>query len=312
MDEIVLKNLQKQDSEEIELLALENGGRKSLNRKNITHWYFDNPHKSHSLWKAVLKNKIEGYAATNNFYHKIDEQLFLAGFPQNVFTSNEIRGKGIFKRLYFKTEIENIKNNKVDIFLTFTNNLSTPIFENKFGYKRGIQQSLLVNIPNPLNVLSKKSYQEIDSLDNVIFDSKIHQFENGREKDLDYYKWRYSTCNPENLKILKINAENQLLGYAFLIKRKVKGISILLLADIIGKDEGSISKIIEACSIYSAKKLYPALIMFDLSNNYKNRGINFRVKQKSVFQVKGKTEDETEYLSKIKFNFFYGDLDYFW
>ena len=49
------------DSTFIQDLAKESGGNQNLNSKNITHWYFNNPLNSKSLWKVVYKNRLEGY-----------------------------------------------------------------------------------------------------------------------------------------------------------------------------------------------------------------------------------------------------------
>lgn len=312
MENIQLEKIKESDSKEIEILANSNGGNQDLNEQNITHWYFKNPHKSSSLWKAVMKGKIEGYATTNNFHHHIGDKEYLIAFPQNVLTSNNIRGKGIFKKLYYKTEDENLNQNKVNLFLTFTGEMSTPIFKNKFNFLAGNPPLLLIKLVNPTAFIYKTNYSKIKSIQEVTFDQKIFQFQNGRKKDINYYKWRYSNCDSKKLRILEISDKSETLGYSFLILQKIKGVPMLILADMISKNEESISKIIDESYLYTCRNLIPALIMIDLTYNCTNRGINFKIKQSSTFQVKGKNDEETDWLSKIRFNFFYGDLDYFW
>ena len=156
--DIKLEKIEKTDLSELKTLALENGGNKNMHEHYFEDVYFNNPSKSHSLWKAVVDNRIEGFATTNNFECELDNNNFLVAMPQNVLTSVKLRGKGMFNKLYYKTEHDNIQNNKVDYFMTFTNKLSTPIFLTKFGYLKGKCPDLLVFLSNHLHLIIKKKY----------------------------------------------------------------------------------------------------------------------------------------------------------
>ena len=90
-------------------------------------WYFQNPSRSFSFVHVRKDGSIEGVATTNNFRIEIDAREVLAAMPQKVLTSEAVRGKGYFGRLYRETEADNIVQG-VDCFLTFTNAMSTPIF----------------------------------------------------------------------------------------------------------------------------------------------------------------------------------------
>jgi len=85
-----------------------------------------------------------------------------------------------------------------------------------------------------------------------------------------------------------------------------------MLADIICSNEKFYSKIIKACHTYASKNFYVGLLMFELQNNNINQGRSIKLKNKFNFLVKGKSDDETKKLSQVKFNYFFGDLDYFW
>ena len=311
---ISFKKISIADANEINTLAKENGGNSDLNAKNINHWYSRNPHNSRSLWKVVFKNKIEGYATSNNFIHVVGNKHYLVGFPQNVLTSNRIRGKGVFTKLYNKMEAHSFEEENVDFFLTFTGEMSTPIFENKFGYQKGIAPKILGFFFSITSFFSKINYKVINDVSDVIFNEPIFHFKNGRNKDLTYYKWRYAECSPGKLKILKITQQltQEIIGYAFLIKTKKGGIPVMILADIIVSEEKNIKSIMNACRVYISKKLYPVLFMLNLSDDYNKKGPSIKLNQKSTFLVKGKTDEQTQKLSNIPFNFFFGDLDYFW
>jgi hypothetical protein len=299
------------DAIEIQNLALNNDGNKDLTESIIEHWYFKNPSGSNSLWKVILDEKIEGYATTNNFRYNINEKDCWVALPQNVLTSTKIRGKGAFGKLYFKTEIENIEENKVDYFLTMTGAMSTPIFLNKFGYLRGRSPSLLMKFFTPTLLFSKKKYKKTEDLNSIIYTTNF-SFNNSRQKSFEYFMWRYGNCTKKNLKLISIFEKEELIGYAFLIVKKKFGIKFLILADIICEKKENVPLVIDACHVYATKSFFPFMTMFEISCNCKKSGINLVLKNRFNFLVKGKTKEDTEMLSSLNFNFFLGDLDYFW
>jgi hypothetical protein len=299
------------DVSSINELALKNGGNKNFTLKNFNHWYLRNPINSYSMWKAMLNGSIEGYATTNNFVYIINDKESLVALPQNVLTSEKIRGKGVFGKLYYFTEEENINTNGVDLFLTSTGDMSTPIFLNKFGYLRAKCPDILAILPNPLNFFAAKNYKIIEDLNDVYIE-KPYNITNSRKKDIEYYKWRYSNCTNKTLKILEVTSNNKKIGYAFLINQKKRGIKTLIIADILCSNENDITKIIDACHIYSTKNLYLVLIMFKLTQSYNKKRLQLSFKHKFNFLVKGKSEIDTKSLSEIPLNYYFGDLDYFW
>lgn len=292
-------------------LALENGGNKDFTLNNFTHWYLSNPTQSNSMWKVLQNEEIEGYATTNNFIYTINGKDNLVALPQNVLTSEKIRGKGLFGKLYFKTEDENLNLNNVDFFLTSTGGMSTPIFLQKFGYLRALCPDIVAILPSPLKIFSPKKYRLIDSLKTIQFND-VFNLKNSRKKDLEYFKWRYSNIDRRLLKILEVSDAGSILGYAFLVVQKKYGIKTLILADILSDKEENILSIIEACHVYTSKNLFFALLMFKLTLKNNKQRFQLSIKNKFNFLVKGKTEKETLELSYLPLNFFFGDLDYFW
>lgn len=292
-------------------LAKTNGGNKNFTLQNFNHWYKRNPINSNSMWKVTQFGNIEGYATTNNFIYTINGLEKLVALPQNVLTSEKIRGKGIFGKLYNITEEENLKINRVNLFLTSTGEMSTPIFLKKFGYLRAKCPDVLLIIPNILSFFVNKKYKIVKDL-NDIYIEDIYNMTNSRKKNIEYYKWRYSNCTNQTLTVLEVNDSGKKIGYAFLIKQKKRGINTLIIADILCSDENDISTIIDACSVFSAKKLYLFLIMFKLNIHENKKRFQFSFKRKFNFLVKGETDNETKFLSEIPLNFYFGDFDYFW
>lgn len=299
-----------QDLPIIQKIALENGGSKTINESNFNHWYLKNPSASNSIFKVEVENSIEGYATTNNFVYTVENKNFLVALPQNVLTTEKCRGKGLFAKLYYLTEKENLETNKVDFFLTSTNTMSTPIFLSKFGYLRGFCPPILLKLFSPLSLFSKVNYKQQEDINAIKIDH--NDLNNSRKKNLAYFKWRYSQTNKKNLTVISIIENNQIIGYAFLIKQIKRGFKVLMLADIICSNEKFYSKIIKACHTYASKNFYVGLLMFELQNNNINQGRSIKLKNKFNFLVKGKSDDETKKLSQVKFNYFFGDLDYFW
>jgi len=292
-------------------LALNNGGNKNFTLENFNHWYLKNPTSSNSMWKANLNGNTEGYATTNNFIYIINGKENLVALPQNVLTSEKIRGKGVFGKLYYLTEEENLSTNGVNLFLTSTGEMSTPIFLNKFKYLRAKCPDILAILLNPFNLLAAKWYKIIEDIDDIQLEN-VYCLDNSRKKTIDYYKWRYSNCSNKILKILEVNDNGKKIGYAFLIIQKKRGIKTLILADMLFSNESDISKIIDACSVYSTKKLFPVLIMFKLTLSYNKIRFQLSFKNKFNFLIKGKSENQTQLLSEIPLNYYFGDLDYFW
>ena len=292
----------------LKILSYNNGGNPNMDEHYFEHVYFNNPSNSQSLWKVVVNSKIEGFATTNNFDFRIDNKQCLCAMPQNVLTSVKLRGKGLFNKLYNQTEYDNLNNNKIDYFLTFTNDLSTPIFLNKFNYVKGKCPQLLIFVSNPLKVSFKKKYRRIEDFSSINFDQQ-YRFDNALSKSNEFYLWRYKLYDKNKIHIICITENNTIIGYAVFLTQKKKGVKFLILADIIFYKQTDLKQIIEVCKTYTAKNFFPFFIMFDLDANIKKNKLTIILKDRFNFLVKGKTLEENEMLSKKKFNLFFGDID---
>ena len=296
------------DLSALKVLSKNNGGNPNMDEHYFEHVYFNNPFHSQSLWKVVVDNEIEGFATTNNFEFVINSQKCLCAMPQNVLTSVRLRGKGLFNKLYNQTEYDNLNDRNVQYFLTFTNDLSTPIFLNKFGYYKGKCPMLLVFISNPLKLAVKKKYQRIENFNSINF-TELYAFENALCKSKEFYIWRYKLYNKTNCHIISITDNNSIIGYAIFIVQKKKGIKFLILSDIISYKKENISQIIEVCKTYAIKNLFPFFIMFQLDVDMRKSMLTIKLKDRFNFLVKGSNIEENEMLSRKNFNLFFGDID---
>jgi hypothetical protein len=307
--EFTIEKITKKDLPEIRTLALNNGGNQRLTESFIENWYLNNPSNSASLCKVVGEDgHIEGYATTNNFNFTMEGKSTLVAMPQNVLTSLKVRGKGLFNKLYFKTETDNLTENKVECFLTFTNELSTPIFLNKFFYERGKCPDVVFTPFNFLDLFSSYQVTRLSSVDDILFYPRF-EYDNSMQKDLAYFKWRYKLYTDQDLHIIAVKEKDKIIGYAFLKVVKKYGVKCLLLMDIITENENAFSATIEACFSYSAKHGFIGTVMFDAAFTIKKRIVRVKLKNRLNFLVKGQSADATKHLSQLNFNFFFGDLD---
>jgi hypothetical protein len=307
--EFTIEKIIKADLPAISKLALNNGGNQRLTESYIQNWYLENPSNSISLCKVVDKEgNIEGYATSNNFMFTIEGKSSLVAMPQNVLTSLKVRGKGLFNQLYFKTESDNLIENKVDCFLTFTNKASTPIFLNKFFYERGQCPDIIFTAFNFLDLFSSFECRRLSSINEIIFTS-IYMQDNAMQKNVAYFKWRYKMYTDKELHIIEVKKKGIVIGYAFLKVITKKGIKCLLLMDIISETDKNFSGIVKACFAYAARKVFIGIIMFEGAFVIRKRVARIRLKNRLNFLTKGKTPEFTQHLSKLNFNFFFGDLD---
>lgn len=302
------------DFEEIETLAINNGGNSSLNTADLKHQYINNPSKSFSLWKVVRQNKIEGYATTNNFNFILENKKVIVGMPQNVLVSEAARGGGLFGKLYNFTEKENREEKDINTFLTFTNGMSTPIFLKKFGYLRGLCPDVIFYISSVQFLKKEIKYTLLKNVSEIDFENfnERLQLNNSLIKNKAYFHWRYKRYNAKALRIVKVIKENKIIGFGILKIEKKKGISFLLLMDIIAGNADCVFDIINVCRHYGSKNIFAGLLLFKLPDiEYPKSTFKLTFKERFNFLVKGENEAETGILSRLKFTFYLGDMDSF-
>ncbi|GAA4321234.1 hypothetical protein [Flaviaesturariibacter amylovorans] len=296
-----------EEADRLHALARANGGNENMTADFIRHWYFANPSGSFSFQVVHLNGAPEGYATTNNFRYRVNGQERLVAMPQNVLTSGALRGKGMFGKLYFRTEQDNAGHG-VDTFLTFTNEMSTPIFLQKFGYRRGRCPDVLL-YPFGAGVLfSGYRFRRLPGIDAVAFPPQLYQLDNAAIKSPEHYRWRYANYPTGVIHVVEVTKGGQVTGYLLLKREQKKGIPFLLLMDVIAADEARFVTTLKAAPAYGARALAAFVLLYDPGLPVPG-GLHKRIRNRFNFLVKGKGEAETERLATTEFRFFFGDMD---
>lgn len=305
------------DVADIKTLILQENDQ-NISEQYLQDWYWHNPFNSSSVILCKKEGQLKGMASTNNFKMKIAGSSVLVAFPQKVLTSKEIRGKGFFTKLYFENEKDNISSEGVDLFLTFTNQMSTPIFLNKFGYKAGICPDTILLPAWAFFMTGRGAKMKIKEHfdDSFLEDLDSTDHDNCVLKDPSYLNWRYnlssSTKNHSYVKI-EVTRNGVILGYAVVKKMVKKGIPMLVIADILVNKKENVADVLRQAGYYATIK--GCLVLTLLSNEICRPAVD-NIKLKAIksnalnFLVKGKTEEETNQLTKTHFNFSFGDLDF--
>ena len=294
----------------------ENGS--SIGSEHLIKWYCDNPFNSSSIILCELDGEFHGLSSTNNFMMNIEGEMKLVAFPQKVLTSEKIRGKGVFKELYRLNERDDIDNENVDCFLTFTNEMSTQIFLNKFGYVRGGCPLIAVLPSLPYYSITRDvTVKVVDKFnENYLREIELSFDLNSILKDAKFIAWRYThVLDPKGVgyHILEIKKRDEIVGYSVVKRHSLMYTPWFYLMDVICSSSEHVAKIIAATRDHVRSKW--ALGMVAIVND-QNRPYFEQTKFKMVFNnklnflVKGSDSNETHDLSQVQFNFSFGDLDF--
>jgi hypothetical protein len=248
-------------------------------------------------------------ATTNNFHLQTTENEKTAAMPQKVLTSASQRGKGLFGKLYWQTEEDNLASG-VDYFLTITNEMSTPIFLKKFGYSRGLCPDVITMFPSLKGFIKAKNYEAVAA--NAITDSEKPQ-NNTFIKTAEHFRWRYSPDSQNESIVLKVQDDDgKIVGFVFLKKIYKKRLPLYVLLDLLILQASETERLLAEAVKYASRKLSLGLLALDredLSNHWQ-KFAHRRVKNRFNFLVKGRDAEETKRLAETKFNFTFGDLDF--
>jgi hypothetical protein len=292
------------------------GGAEDMRTDKLAWWYFANPSNSFSFSIAMVSDasqqKIEGYASTNNFFLETDWGTKLVGMPQKVLTTEAVRGKGVFGKLYRHTEAKNLSELHVDFFLTVTNAASTPIFLEKFSYVRGKFPALLVFPWNPFLLLLPYSARRVSGFDEQFFNQSIYISRNSVNKTRAHLKWRYESYKPDQYHLVEIKTSYG-LAYVVLKPGKRKGIPLFFLMEILVSTPASLSVAFQQVQRYLSRQPHAVLLALGSRMVLDACAQSWPVlslPNRFNFLVKGKLEQETVELSKVEFNLNFGDLDF--
>ncbi|TCZ73113.1 hypothetical protein [Flaviaesturariibacter aridisoli] len=305
-DKLSFRPARVEDAGLLYALVRANGGNERLEPAFLQHWYFNNPSHSFSIETVWLDGRPEGMATSNNFRFRINGRERLVAMPQNVLTSDAVRGKGLFGKLYFRTEAAN-RAAGADTFLTFTNELSTPIFLQKFGYRRGRCPDVLLHPFHPLALLSSYRFRTLAGPEALPL-STLHRPENALLKDAAWYGWRYAAYAPGVIRFVEVSKGGRVLGALVLKKEKKKGLPFFLLMDAVAPDEATFAEVLRAAPVAATRAGAPFLLMYD-AGFAPPRGPYKRIRNRFNFLVKGTDAADTEALAETDFRLFFGDMD---
>ncbi|RSK36062.1 GNAT family N-acetyltransferase [Hymenobacter metallilatus] len=312
-DEITLHRATAADlADVVELNRVENDDDR-MTTGYLDWWYFNNPFNSFSFFLSRIGGRACGMCSSNDAQFVINGRPWKAGFIQKVLTSNEVRGKGLFGKLYVKTDTDFLERGG-DCFLAFPNAVAKPIYLAKYSYSHGIYPDLTLLFTNPLHLAAGSQHEVVTQLDSTFFRQPTFQFENAMKKDEKFLNWRYLTFKSEHYKYvaLAVKQAGKLVGYAFLKKIQKKGLPVFVLMDVAFHQQADLAHIIKQARIYAAKQLSVGLLyMGNPLIDAATKGVARKVwRNQFDFLVKGKNQAETDELAKVTFNFFFGDLDF--
>lgn len=199
---------------------------KNVDPEYLRWWYYGQGEEMSAVILAEnQKGEICAMATTRNFYVMRSGTAVLAAMPQKVLTASHLRGKGLFSSAYYAGEEWNLKR-KVQLFLTFTNAASTPVFLGKFGYSR--ETSPVTGVICTLPYFRRRS--RCTEMDKSRAQDHIRERirEDAIRKDREYFEWRYLR-SPEQGIIFLVEEKSQAL--IFIKVRKFKGLKVAFLLD---------------------------------------------------------------------------------
>lgn len=302
---LTFRPAQLEDAPALYSLARAEGGNERLTPEFIRHWYFHNPSGSFSIETAWLNGQPAGMATSNNFRFRINGEERIVAMPQNVLTSGAVRGKGVFGKLYFRTEEAN-RASGADTFLTFTNELSTPIFLQKFGYRRGRCPDVLLYPFRPGALFSTYRFRQLE-MDSLSLET-LYGPENALQKDAEWFQWRYQRYPPGIIRFIEVSKDGEVSGVLVFKKEKKKGLPFLLLMDVLAGDEKSFGATLKAAPVAASR--CGALFLLAFENPLAPpRGLHKRILNRFNFLVKGRNEADTQRLATTDYTLFFGDMD---
>ena len=312
-EEITLHQATTADLADIVALNRAENDDQQMTADYLNWWYFQNPFNSFSFFLSRIGTRACGMCSSNDAPFLINGRSWKAGFIQKVLTSNEVRGKGLFGKLYVQTDSDFLSRGG-DCFLAFPNAVAKPIYLAKYNYNHGVYPDLTLLITNPLHVAASSEYEEISKLDEAFFQQPVFQFENAAAKNTQFLNWRYLTHHSPHYRYvaLAVRRAGALVGYVFLKKIKKKGLPVFVLMDVAFHQQAELAHLMRQARVYAAKQLSVGLLyMGNPLIDAATRGVGRKVWRRQFdFLVKGKNQAETEELAEVEFNFFFGDLDF--
>lgn len=307
MSELTIRQARVEDLEALAAFMREQSG-SNVDAKYLQHWYLNNPSHSASLIVGWINGAIVGMATTNDHYFEREgEQPCLVAMPQKVLTDASVRGKGVFGKLYNASETAGLERG-VALFLTVTNEASTPIFLKRFGYQRLPSPQLIALAARPGHV----QYSEVTEALPAYIPPRGSNWR--MRKDPEHFRWRYASSSVSKHRIMRIAASGAPLGTAVLRPLRKGGLPFLLLMDLLPERAELGSELLRAVRRIAWEQRAVGVLALgeehlrpwvrqQLPRFARNSGFNLL--------VKGKDAGQTKELTSRSFELAFGDLDFF-
>jgi GNAT superfamily N-acetyltransferase len=273
----------------------------------LRHWYFRNPSCSASVVLGELEGRIVGMATTNDHHFVRQGQRALVAMPQKVLTDANVRGRGIFGKLYRAAETAALERG-VDFFLTVTNAASTPIFLERFGYRRlpSPRAALLPAVPGRCRLV------QVERITTAIDAGPAQAW--AMERSTAHRAWRYDhVLFPEYL-LRTMPMADGVQRTAVLRHVKRMGLPMLLLLDLWPMCTEHDAELLAALRRLAwAERAAGVLLLEDAHMHAALRGQWPVLRRSSGFNLllKGQGPEQEAQLVEQGFDLAFGDLDFF-
>ncbi len=271
----------------------------------LRHWYLDNPAGSSTVMIGRINDRIVGMSTTNDHrFHGPDGEVLVA-MPQKVLTDPELRGRGIFQRLYQATEQAG-RNKGVGFFLTVTNAASTPIFLSRFGYARLPAPGMMVF---PV-ALGRPAGQVADSAGDEASWAEVPTGSWHMVKDDAHLRWRYARPGPGHRQYTFDHGTG--IGRLVLKRMVRKGVPVMLVLELLGTDAEARHRTLLNARRLALHSGCPVLLALRTAALVEAARGMWQLPLSSGLNllVKGRDAAHTQRLLTQRFELAFGDLDF--
>ena len=284
---------------------MESQGQDRCSAAYLEHWYFRNPSGSASVIIGEMDGRIVGMATTNDhIFEKAGEEV-LVGMPQKVLTDEAIRGQGVFGRLHAAAE-KACLDRGVEMFLTVTNAASTPIFIERFGFRR-------LPVPRMALLLPSIGAVPIHSEGCGPPGERAPSQDTWRmKKDAVHFSWRYTQNPLKEYTFLQVSDDDN-GGWIVLRRIRRARLPMSLLMDMVPERGGTGTKPLKMARRLALHQRSLGLLALEESwNSSSLRRASVATRSSGLtFLVKGKDGAHTQVLLDHRFDLAFGDLDFF-
>lgn len=276
-------------------------------------WYLGNPSGAYVIRAARAGGEVVGASTINGCRFLLGGTEIRIGMPQNVVVVPGFRGRGLFGALYRESEAD-MRVLGVDTFLTFTNAASTPIFLEKFGYRRGRAPEVRLIPVNPSDFLRAGSPRRLEQVPDSHPPSLEGPARTGIVKDRAYFSWRYRGYGSAQYAVLGLlEGGGGPAGLAFTKKAKKAGVPVTLLMDLWLPPGASAGAALIQVRRYALEQRTAGVMLFSDPFLGSPAGglMSIPLGRRFNFLVKGADVARTAELADRDISFAFGDLDFY-